>query len=155
MQAVLGIIISLTLGNRIGIWKTTAMSKLATAAYTTVFSPPVSGANHDNLWAPEFYFLNNKWYLYYTAGDGTTLESQRTFVLENSSADPTLGTWTDKGRIFNSSADFWAIDGTVLEINNVDYFIWSGHPDNLNTTQHIYISKMKDPLTLEGSRVML
>ena len=71
-----------TLGNRLGIWKTTAMSKLSTAVYTTVFSPAVSGPNSHNLWAPEFHILNNKWYLYYTAGDGS-LNTQRTFVLEN------------------------------------------------------------------------
>ncbi len=144
-----------TLGNRIGIWKTTAMSKLSTATYTTVFSPPASGPNHDNLWAPEFYTIGSKWYLYYTAGDGSSLDAQRTFVLENSSTDPTQGTWIDKGRIFNPTQDFWAIDGTVLELNNIDYFIWSGHPDNINTTQNIYISKMTNPYTLEGNRVML
>jgi GH43 family beta-xylosidase len=144
-----------TIGNKIGIWKTTAMSKLATATFTTVFSPPSSGPNSDNIWAPEFYFINNKWYLYYTAGDGASLDTQRTFVLENDNADPTQGTWVDKGRIFNSTADFWAIDGTVLELNNTDYFIWSGHPDAISTTQNIYISKMTNPYTLEGNRVML
>lgn len=143
-----------TLGDRLGIWKTTAMSKLSTASYTTVFSPPPSAPNSDNLWAPEFYFLNNKWYLYYTAGDGS-LDDQRTFVLENSNADPTQGVWVDKGRLYNSTADFWAIDGTVLELNNTNYFIWSGHPDNVNITQNIYISKMTNPYTLEGNRVML
>ncbi|MEP6926055.1 MAG: glycoside hydrolase family 43 protein [Ginsengibacter sp.] len=144
-----------TLGDRIGIWKTPAMSKLSSAPYTTVFSPPASGPNSNNLWAPEFYFINNKWYLYYTAGDGTSLNTQRTFVLENSNADPTQGTWIDKGRIYNSSEDFWAIDGTVLELNNIDYFIWSGHADNINSTQNIYISKMTNPFTLEGSRVKI
>ncbi|MBA2250953.1 MAG: glycoside hydrolase family 43 protein [Chitinophagaceae bacterium] len=144
-----------TLGDRVGIWKTMAMSMLSKAPYLTVFSPPSTGPNSHNLWAPEFYFINNKWFLYYTAGDGITLNTQRTFVLENDNADPSVGTWTDKGRIFNSSADFWAIDGTVLELNNIDYFIWSGHPDNVSSTQNIYISKMKDPLTLEGNRVLL
>src|SRR5437868_3260849 len=60
-----------TLGDRIGIWTTTAMTKLSSATYKTLFSPPATGPNSHNLWAPEFYFLNNKWFLYYTAGDGS------------------------------------------------------------------------------------
>ena len=144
-----------TLGNRIGIWKTTAMSKISFAQYTTVFTPPSTGPNSDNIWAPEFFYLDNKWYLYYTAGDGTSHDTQKTFVLENSNADPTQGTWIDRGRIYNPQEDFWAIDGTVLQVNNTRYFIWSGHPNNTNTTQNIYISKMTDPLTLEGERVLL
>lgn len=143
-----------TLGNRIGIWKTTAMSQLSTATYTTVFSPPASGANSKNIWAPEFYQVNNKWYLYYTAGDGNDA-TQRTFVLENDNIDPTQSTWTDKGRIYNSSADFWAIDGTVLLTDSINYFIWSGREDNTNMTQNIYISKMATPTTLEGNRIMI
>lgn len=144
-----------TIGDRLGIWKTADMSKLSSAVYTTVFSPPLSAPNSNNLWAPEFYIINNKWYLYYTAGDGTSLDAQRTFVLENDNTDPTQGTWTDKGRIFNPSEDFWAIDGTVLITDSIDYFIWSGHPNNLTGKQNIYISKMTNPWTLEGNRVLL
>lgn len=144
-----------TLGNRIGIWKTTAMSALSTAPYTTVYTPPSAGVNSKNIWAPEFYFLDNKWYLYYTAGDGRSLETQRTFVLENENPDPTIGTWIDKGRIYNPTEDYWAIDGTVFEYNGTNYFIWSGHPDAFNSTQNLYISKMTNPYTLEGERVMI
>ncbi len=144
-----------TLGNRIGIWKTTAMSALFTAPYTTVYTPPSAGVNSKNIWAPEFYFLDNKWYLYYTAGDGSSLETQRTFVLENENPDPTIGTWIDKGRIYNRTEDYWAIDGTVFEYNGTNYFIWSGHPDAFNSTQNLYISKMTNPYTLEGERVMI
>lgn len=143
-----------TLGNRIGIWKTTAMSKLSTAPYTTVFSPPATGENSKNIWAPEFFLIDNKWYIYYTAGDGD-LATQRTFVLENSNADPTTGTWVDKGRIYNPTEDYWSIDGTVFEYNGTNYFIWSGHKDNYNNVQNLYISKMSNPYTLEGERVMI
>jgi GH43 family beta-xylosidase len=143
-----------TLGNRIGIWKTNAMSKLSTATYTTIFTPPASGENSKNIWAPEFYFTNSKWYLYYTAGNGNDA-TQRTFVLENDNADPTQGMWVDKGRIYNSKEDFWAIDGTVLKTDSINYFIWSGRPDNSISTQNIYISKMANPTTLEGNRVMI
>ncbi len=128
------------------------MSKLAKSVPQTVFTPQPNAANSRNIWAPEIYFLDGKWYIYYTAGDGTDI-SQRIWVLENSNADPTTGTWIDKGRIYNRNADFWAIDGTILEINNNRYFVWCGRPDLSNTdlTQQIYISKMLNPWTLADS----
>src|SRR5690606_16033003 len=104
------------------------------------------------VWAPEIHFLDNKWYIYYTAGNGNDITGQRTWVLENSSADPTTGTWVEKGRIYHEMADFFAIDGTVMEYNGSRYFLWSGRPDPTGVvlTQNIYIAKMSNPWTLTG-----
>ncbi|HKG08193.1 MAG TPA: glycoside hydrolase family 43 protein [Pedobacter sp.] len=145
-----------TTGNNIRIWKTDAMSKLGSATSQLVFSPVPGTANSRNIWAPEIHYLDHKWYIYYTAGNGDDL-SQRTWVLENSSPDPTLGTWTEKGRIFSSNTDFWAIDGTVMQYNGIHYFLWSGRPDpaNTNLTQNLYISKMVNPWTLEPQATMI
>ena len=145
-----------TTGNNIRLWKTDAMSRLAAATAQTVFSPTPGAANSRNIWAPELHYLDNKWYIYYTAGSGEDL-SQRTWVLENSSPDPTSGTWTDKGRIFSTGADFWAIDGTVMQYQGNNYFIWSGRPDhsNANLTQNLYMAKMSNPWTLEAQATLL
>lgn len=144
-----------TLNDRLAIWKTANMSDLSRTVPVTVWTPPRSGNASGNLWAPELYFLDGKWYIYYSAGpNGTNLGLQRTWVLENASADPTTGTWVDKGRIFNPTADFWAIDGTVLEQNGNRYFIWSGH-DGIDAVQRLYVSRMSNPWTLSGPRVEL
>jgi GH43 family beta-xylosidase len=144
-----------TLNNRLAVWKTAKMSDLGTAATTVVWTPPAVGPASGNLWAPELHYFDGKWYIYYTAGpNGTDLGQQRTWVLENAAADPTTGTWTDKGRLYNPGADFWAIDGTVLEQNGNRYFIWSGH-DGIDAVQRLYISRMSNPWTLTGSRVEL
>ncbi|UPL47724.1 glycoside hydrolase family 43 protein [Hymenobacter sublimis] len=141
--------------NDLRIWKTAKMSDLPLATATIVWRPPTTGAAAGNLWAPELYFFDGKWYLYYSAGPaGPDLGQQRTWVLENASADPTTGTWVDKGRIFNPTEDFWAIDGTVLEQNGNRYFIWSGH-NGRDGIQRLYISKMSNPWTLTGPRVEL
>lgn len=144
---------SQTTGNNVRIWKTTAISALSSVAPQTIFTPAMGSANSQNVWAPEIFFLNGKWYAYYTAGNGTD-ESQRTWVLENSNPDPMLGTWVDKGRLFNSNANFWAIDGTIMQYNNSLYFIWCGRPyvgGSNDLTQNIYISKMASPTQLEGA----
>lgn len=145
-----------TVGNAIRLWKTDAMSKISSAQAVTVFIPTNGQPNSRNIWAPELFFLDNKWYIYYTAGNGED-RTQRTWVLENSNADPTTGTWVNKGRIFNADTDFWAIDGTVLEHNGQRYFLWCGRPDpnNADLTQNIYIAKMTNPWTLEGSSTRL
>src|SRR5688500_10118707 len=82
-----------TLGNRIGIWKTGKMSDLKNSPQTIVWTAPATGLNSKNIWAPELHYINNKWYIYYTAGSGSDLATQRTFVLENANADPTTGSW--------------------------------------------------------------
>ena len=143
-----------TLGNRVALWKTNAVSKLGSVTSTEIFRPAAGSPNSENVWAPEIHFLDNKWYLYYTAGAGPDI-TQRTWVLENSNADPATGTWVDKGRIFTSDADFWAIDGTVLEHNGGKYFIWSGRPNQAVQNQNIYIAKMINPWTLQTPAVML
>lgn len=145
-----------TNGVSINLWATTAMSKLSSAIPKTVYTPTPGAANSRNVWAPEMFFLDGKWYIYYTAGDGNDV-SQRTWVLENSSADPSTGTWVDKGRLFTTNADFWAIDGSVMEFKGIRYFVWCGRPDvtNVNLSQNIYIAKMTNPYTLEGQATKL
>ena len=144
-----------TLNDRLAIWRTPTMSGLGSAPSTVVWTPSANGAASGNLWAPELYFLDGKWYLYYTAGpNGSNLGLQRTWVLENANADPTVGAWTDKGRIYNPTEDFWAIDATILEQNGNRYLLWSGH-NGIDGVQRIYISRMSNPWTLTGPRVEL
>ncbi len=143
-----------TLGNRVALWKTKTMSKLNSAPITTIFSAAPGTPNSSNVWAPELHFLDGKWYVYYTAGSGPD-NTQRTWVLENSNADPLSGTWVDKGRIFTTDADFWAIDGTVLEYNSNKYFIWSGRPNMTVQNQNIYIAKMTNAWTIEAPAIKL
>ncbi len=143
-----------TLGNRVAIWKTKNMSKLGTATITTIFSAAPGTPNSSNVWAPEMHWIDGKWYVYYTAGSGAD-STQRLWVLENSNADPTTGTWVDKGKIAVTDADFWSIDGSMFEANGNKYFIWSGRPNAAIQNQNIYIAKMSNPWTLESPAVML
>ena len=144
-----------TLGNRIAIWKTNKVTALNSATAVDVWIAPATGPNSKNVWAPEMHFINNKWYTYYTAGSSADLATQRTFVLENSSADPQAGTWVDKGKIYDAAADFFAIDGTVFNHNGNNYFLWSGQSSASDNTQRIYIARMSDPWTLATPRSLI
>ncbi len=142
-----------TTGNNITIWKTKSIAALKTAQKKVVFTPPTRGAYSKELWAPEIHFLQGKWYIYFAADSGNNI-NHRLWVLENASADPLRGKWEMKGKL-ETADDKWSIDGSLFEHNKQLYFIWSGWDGDVNGYQNIYISKMKNPWTLESKRAKI
>lgn len=135
-----------TTGGDISLKRALTVEGLKQVGMTRVFGPGNLGAQGGNYWAPELYRFDNKWYIYYTASQtGSDVETQRTCVLENASSDPLSGNWVFKGKIYSPGSDYWAIDGTVLEISGQRYFFWSGvssvsHYNNSTKPQLIYVS---------------
>lgn len=142
-----------TTGNRIVLYKTSKMSSLGRTAPVTIWVPPASGAYAKDIWAPEIHYIGNKWYVYFAADDGNNA-THRIYVLENTSADPTTGTWEFKGKLAVNE-DKWAIDPSILNYNGQLYLLWSGWPGDVNVIENIYIAKLKDPFTIEGPRALL
>lgn len=152
-----------TSGKNLQLRETSSMENLGEAFSKTIWTPPKGKEYSMQIWAPELHFINGIWYMYFAAtyndGSPNSLnENRRMFVLENSSASPMNDCWEFKGKITDNT-DHWAIDGTVFETKNGNYFIWSGwrtkdHKENTGR-QQLYIAKMKNPWTLEGSRVMI
>lgn len=140
-----------TLGNRIAIWKTQDISRLAEATPQTVWTPPATGPNAEAIWAPELHRIGGKWYLYYTAAaKGQNNDAHRgVFVLENASADPLQGEWIDRGRVNTASA---GIDGTVFEHESQLYFVYSPYvgPDSV-----LSIARMSNPWTLSTPETII
>lgn len=111
------------------------------------------GTNYSGqIWAPELFRLNGKWYIYVAASDGNNA-THRMHVLERDAADP-LGPYVYKGQLA-ATTDRWAIDGTVLEWNEKLYFIWSGWPGTVDGQQNLYIAEMSNPWTISGERSLL
>lgn len=108
-----------------------------------------------NMWAPEFYLLDGpngpRWYFYYSAGTSGTHDNQRTHVLESAGTDP-LGPYTYKSRIYDPYNDGWAIDGSILELNDALYFLFSSW---VGPNQSLFIAPMSDPWTISGPRVLI
>ncbi|MGI4743490.1 MAG: glycoside hydrolase family 43 protein [Janthinobacterium lividum] len=143
-----------TTGTNLVLRKTAKMSELGSGVSTTIWTPKATGPTSHDVWAPEIHFLDGKWYVYFTAGPGNCCGGQRLWVLENPSADPTQGTWTEKGQIAVPGQDLWAIDGTVLEQNGKRYLVWSGQEAG-SDQQNLYIALMSNPWTLTGTRTQL
>ncbi|HVJ88004.1 MAG TPA: glycoside hydrolase family 43 protein [Caulifigura sp.] len=111
-----------------------------------------AGPDSRQVWAPELHFLDGAWYVYFAASDGDNA-NHRMHVLENRSADPFAGTFTEKGRIAAPDDDLWAIDGSVLEHDGKRYFVWSRALGENLDPQVLCIARMTNPWTLENPTV--
>ncbi len=122
--------------------------------------------NSYNLWAPELYYIDGKWYIYYTAGTQGTYLNQRSGVLRAKTSDP-MGEWEDLGMLYTGDEykenivptaenTAYAIDLATFEHNGQRYAVWSGLPDKtVDGNQCIYIAKMSNPYTISSNRVKL
>jgi len=144
-----------TMGDRLNLWVTPDITDVRNAPCKTIWIPTDS-TNMFDVWAPEIHRVNNKWYVYYAADDGNT-DNHQLYVLENENEDPFEGEFVMKGRISTDPDNNWAIDGSVFEVNDELYMVWSGwQTRRVSTeTQCIYIAKMANPWTLGSERVMI
>jgi len=140
-----------TQGNCIRMWKAPTLAALKTAPAVIVWKDDNPTRSH-GIWAPEFHLINNRWYLYYTAMAATKVDStHRMHVLESAGTDP-LGPYTYKGRLFDTTNDQYAIDGSVF-LHPGDgewYFLWAAHPGHVIT-----IARMSNPWTLATKGVVI
>ena len=63
-----------------------------------------------------------------------------------------MGPYTYKGRVFDPTNDGWSIDGSILQLNNKLYFLFSAW---IGSLQSIFIAPMSNPWTISGSRAVL
>jgi GH43 family beta-xylosidase len=150
-----------TTGGDISMKRSITVEGLKQENITKLFGPGDQGAQDGNYWAPELFKLDGKWYIYYTASQtGNNTDTQRTYVLENANTNPLSKNWVFKGKIYSPGSDYWAIDGTVLELSGSRYFLWSGvdattHFSGRDKPQRVFISLMSSPWKLTGSRALL
>lgn len=140
-----------TRGDHLAIRKTTDLSQLAKAAPVTVWTPPKQGPNGQSIWAPELHRIDGRWFIYYTAADSAHDDDAHRgiFVLENTSADPTQGTWIDRGQLKTAHT---GIDGTTFAVDGKRYFVYSPYvgPDSV-----LAIVRMSNPWTLTGPETVI
>ncbi len=125
---------------------------LESAIGTKVYLPEKGTAYSKELWAPELHVLDGKCYIYVACDDGNN-DHHRMYVLENHSDDP-MKPYTMHGKIADPT-DKWAIDGSVVQIANKNYFVWSGWEGDENVCQNLYIAQMKNPFELATERYLI
>jgi GH43 family beta-xylosidase len=135
----------------ISIRRSRSIKSLAASVRHVVWRGGKAGSPCCDWWAPELHVINNRWYIYTTADNGTN-DSHRLQVLE---ARSPLGRYVYKGQL-TTPGDFWSIDPSPLQLPNRKLFLfWSGWPGTTNGIQNIYIARMSNPWTVSSGRTVL
>ncbi|MES2263268.1 MAG: family 43 glycosylhydrolase [Pseudomonadota bacterium] len=136
--------------DRLELRKSRTLTGLGSATPVVIWNKHASGIMGANIWAPEIHFINNKWYVYFTAGESNNAFNVRLYALENSAADPTTGNWTEDGRI-NTAWDSFTLDATTFTHNNVQYLLFAQKDPAIAGNSNLYIARMLDPLHVDTS----
>lgn len=130
-----------------------SIGELSTAPPQVIWRKHANGPMSHHIWAPELHFLDGKWYAYFAAGRADAIWNIRMYVLENTSANPFEGAWTEKGQI-KMNWDSFTLDATLLEHRGNRYLAWAQSAPNARGTG-IYIAKMNTPWSITGKQTLL
>jgi GH43 family beta-xylosidase len=142
--------LSTTQGDALRMWKARTPGDLLSAEAKTIWTDSNPSRNQQ-IWAPAFFFIDGKWYVYYCADDGVD-DNHRLYVIESDGTDP-LGPYHFKAKLDIPGSDIWAIDGEILRQNGKMYIMWAG--ENSTARNLIFIAPMSNPWTVSGSRQYL
>lgn len=116
-----------------------------------------------DLWAPELHVIRGRWYIYVAAAHPAHgNKSHRMYVLSGPFAnqdpcDP--AGWEMLGLIEGLPKDQWAIDGTVMNVGEEMYFVYSGwpipNPGDGEALQELFIIKLVNPAEAVGQPVKI
>lgn len=127
---------------------------LATAAPKVIWSRHTTGVMAAHIWAPEIHHIDGKWYVYFAAGSQSDPWAIRMYVLENASADPLAGRWTEKGQIVTDWQSF-SLDATTFEHRGTRYLVWAQADPAIKNNSNLYIARMLNPWTIQRRAVRL
>lgn len=142
--------------DRIVLRRSPSIAGLATTTETIIWTMHPSGIMGAHIWAPEIHFINNKWYIYFAAGSSSAIWASRMYVLENASANPLTGSWTERGQIDSHNWASFSLDATTFVNNGKRYLVWAQKDPALSSSSNLYIAAMgSDPWTTTGTPVMI
>ncbi|GAA1292489.1 family 43 glycosylhydrolase [Saccharothrix xinjiangensis] len=127
--------------DRIVLRRATTIQGLATASEQVIWRRHAGGEMGAHIWAPEIHFVNGKWYVYFAAGRTDDVWRIRPYVLENSSANPLTGSWTERGRV-NVPWDTFSLDMSTFVVNGVRYLTWAQAEPGISTNSNVYLARM-------------
>ena len=141
--------------DRIEVRRARSLDDLGKADAKVVWSKHASGPMSFHIWAPEMHRIDGKWYIYFTAGRADAHWEIRLYVLENSSADPMQGTWTERGQL-KTEWETFSLDATTFAHQDKRYLVWTQRrPEPELKSTNIYIAQMDTPTSITGKPVLL
>ncbi|WDF67053.1 family 43 glycosylhydrolase [Sphingobacterium oryzagri] len=140
--------------DRLEVRKAQSIDDLPAASPKVIWRKHRDGIMGSNIWAPELYQIEGKWYIYFAAGNADEPFKIRKYVLSNTSEDPTQGDWVEEGELISEGASF-SLDATLFQHNGKRFMIWA---DKYTQTEHatgLYIAEMQSPTQLKSPQVLI
>ncbi len=136
--------------DRIVLRRATTLQGLATAAESVIWRRHTSGEMAAHIWAPEIHYIDGRWYIYFAAGRSDDVWAIRMYVLENASANPLTGGWTERGRIVTPLNTF-SLDATTFVHNGTRYLAWAQNDPAVGSGTNLYLAPLSNPWTISGT----
>lgn len=118
-----------------------------------VYRAEESGESSADLWAPEIWNFNNKWYIYYAgaslAGE-KNWHTHRMFVLE---ADKPIGPYKEPVKL--ELGEQMAIDGSVLQLAEDKFIFFYMGRNEEKKLNCLYMALMDSPTHICGEPILL
>ncbi|MCX6954850.1 MAG: family 43 glycosylhydrolase, partial [Verrucomicrobia bacterium] len=142
--------------DRLELRRARTLDALATAEPKTIWRRHPAGPMGSHIWAPELHRIGGRWYVYFAAGgaEKETTWNIRIYVLENASANPLDGEWTERGQLKTNWESF-ALDATTFEHRGTRYLAWAQKDPKIKGNTNLYLAKMDSPTSISGAQVML
>lgn len=140
--------------DRIELRRSATIAGLRDAAQVVVWEQHDSGPMSKHIWAPELHFIDDKWYIYFAAAREDAPFRHRMYVLENESANPLEGSWTERGQII-TDWDSFSLDATTFRHNDEQYLVWAQQDPAIQGNTNLYIAAMSNPWTLKSKQVLI
>ncbi len=128
------------------------LNDLAFANSKIIWRKHDKGPMGAHIWAPEIHYFNNKWYIYFTAGDAEDIWAIRPYVLE-CDGDPMNDEWRELGRVDVGHESF-SLDMTAFFVKGRFYTAWAQTIDP-EIGSEIFIAEMKDAVTRKSEPVSI
>ncbi|MFE2016568.1 family 43 glycosylhydrolase [Streptomyces sp. NPDC059499] len=127
---------------------------LSTAEEAVIWTRHTTGDMAAHIWAPELHRIGGKWYVYFASAPADDVWRIRIWVLENASADPFRGTWTEKGQL-TTAWDTFSLDAHTFTHRGDRYLVWAQHEPGLDSNTGLFLSRMAGPWKLTGPQIRL
>ena len=134
--------------DRIELRRARTLAGLSDAEPKVIWRKHSRGPMGAHIWAPELHFIDDKWYLYFTAGEAENIWAIRPYVLEGAGENPLEAAWTEKGKI-KLGWDSFSLDATTFVHRGVRYYVWAQDEKGIKGS-NIYIARMDTPLSIAG-----
>ena len=146
--------------NGIALRKADSLEMLPYAEEVMIWRKHEHGPMSFHVWAPELHYIDQRWFIYFAAGEAEDIWKIRPYVLECVGDDPINDLWIERGIMQCADTDefsfrSFSLDATVFENKGKYYFIWAEKVGVGKQISNLYIAEMESPIKLKTVQVLL